>query len=470
MLTRILSAKRLCTHKAVCTPLQKRNMSVPSDKVEEYDVVVVGSGMAGACLATTLGKSPLSRSLKMAIIDSAPPEGLPEKLPELPDLRVFSINPASTQLFKAIGAWEKMKNARVTPYHHMHVCDGVSSGKIDFSGDLGHIIEQKVITGALVDTMKEIPNLEIISDKIGSISFPEPANQSDLATVSTSTRTLSARIIVGADGANSFVRKQAGIETFGWNYNQKGVVATIRTNGSNDTAFQRFLPTGPIAFLPLHDNYASIVWSTNAVQADQLLKQTPEQFLESLNHAFSAPQIQNSTFEQAWNFLGDSVSSYFGINSGPSFSLPEILSVEGPRAAFPLKFAHVNKYVQPRLALIGDAGHSIHPMAGQGINLGFADVVTLTHVIQKSIETGTDIGSIVMLEDYSKNRTAANIPMMLGVDALKHLFGSKFGPAVCLRSVGLGAVNKVGLVKDLFKSQALGNFDLSKIGDPQYRE
>eukprot|EP01126_Amoeba_proteus_P025002 TRINITY_DN2502_c0_g1_i28.p1 TRINITY_DN2502_c0_g1~~TRINITY_DN2502_c0_g1_i28.p1 ORF type:complete len:393 (-),score=53.93 TRINITY_DN2502_c0_g1_i28:427-1605(-) len=391
----MFSVSKIRSIKRFSTQIQQQNV-----QTGHHDIIIVGSGMAGAGLAASLAVSPLSKHKRICVIDSVPAKGLPQVMPAIPDLRVFSINLGSIDLFKAIGVWERMTAARSTPYYDMRVWDKQSYGSISFSHKdteapfLGHIMELGVIQGALVDRLKEFENVQLLCpEKILKIEFPPETHPGELVTVTTTKNgKLKTRLLVGADGANSFVRTEAGIGLSTVGYNQRGVVATLETTEPHSTAWQRFLPTGPIALLPLHDNYSSIVWSTNPYQAETLLDHTDQQFLDGINFAFNSPPSYRYTTGFLSSSLDKVICDFLGERKDSHMPLPKITKLVGPRAAFPLRMSHAQNYVRPRLALIGDAGHTVHPLAGQGINLGFADVITLTRIIQEAIESGSDIG------------------------------------------------------------------------------
>jgi 2-octaprenylphenol hydroxylase len=238
-------------------------------------------------------------------------------------------------------------------------------------------------------------------------------------------REIQARLLVAADGANSRVRGLAGIPVRGWGYDQNAVVATVRPERPNrDTAWQRFMPSGPLAFLPINDGRCSIVWSTSPEQAQQLLALEPEAFCEALGGA-------------------------------SDYVLGEILET-GPRASFPLRLQHATHYVQPGLALVGDAAHAIHPLAGQGVNLGFLDAATLAEVLTEARRASRDIGSHGVLRRYERTRKGDNLMMLAAMDGFKRLFGNDLAPLRLLRNLGLRLTDSADPVKQLIMRRALG--------------
>lgn len=395
-----------------------------------YDLTIVGGGMVGATLACALGNTPL----RIGLVEASEPQlnwsaqGF--------DVRVSAITRASQRIFQSVGAWEHMVARRVSPFRQMHVWDAAGRGVIHFdSADLGedtlgYIIENQVIQAALYDRLKQLDNVELIC----------PANLKRLAWDADNMYLelqngsyIASALLVGADGSRSWVRSQAGISVKGWDYQQRAVVTYVKTAlPHDDTAWQRFLPEGPVAFLPLTDGYSSIVWSTAPEHARQLLALSDQEFAGELAEAFE-------------------------------HRLGAIESV-GPRAAFPLRFLQANAYVRPRLALVGDAAHTIHPLAGQGVNLGLSDAAALAEVLLEARAARKSLGSITVLRRYERWRNADNLAMLLAVDGFKHLFGSDISIVRWVRNLGLTLTHHVLPVKNLLMRYAMGlSGDLPKL-------
>jgi len=387
-----------------------------------YDLIIVGGGMVGAGLACALGDSPL----KVAVIESREP------VLDWPaadyDIRVSAITRASQRFFENVGAWEGMLRRRVHAYSDMHVWDATGSGLIHFDSadigepDLGHIIENSVIQAALVERAHQFANV----DYLCPLSLGEVRWDAASATVTTAEgETLTARLLVGADGARSWLRQQAGIGVKGWSYDQSAVVCTVRTEKPHDdTCWQRFMPSGPLAFLPMADNHSSIVWSTTPEQAQSLLALEDDDFCR---------------------VLGDALENHLG----------KVVSV-GQRSAFPLRLQHAEQYVKPRLALVGDAAHTIHPLAGQGVNLGLADAATLAELLLEATAGRQDIGTLPLLRRYERWRKADNLSMMAAMDGFKRLFGNDLLPLRWVRNLGLNLTNGVLPLKNLLIRYAMG--------------
>ena len=391
-----------------------------------YDVVIVGGGMVGATLALALAEA--DPALDLALVDAVPqpPEWRDDG--EV-DQRVSAITPASERVFRRLGAWPGMVAMRVSPFREMHVWDGRGRGEIHFdSADLaaphlGHIIENRVVQKALIDRLAGHPRVEILCPaRVEGLTFP--AGRARL--VLEDGRALHAELVVGADGGRSRIRELAGIGIHGWSYGQDAVVAVVETAGSHrETAWQCFLPEGPLAFLPLVDGRSSIVWSTTAV--DELTALDETRFRERL-------------FEASEGRLG------------------EILAV-GPRAAFPLRLQQARHYVEDRLALVGDAAHTIHPLAGQGVNLGILDAVALAEVVVAARGGGRDWTACSSLRRYERWRKGDIICMMGLMEGFKRLFGPLPSPLVWMRSAGLGISDRCPPFKQRILAHQLGYGD-----------
>jgi 2-octaprenylphenol hydroxylase len=398
----------------------------------DFDVVVVGAGIAGGALVRAL----MQQGLRMALIEARPlataietaPQGL-----EGFDARVSAITPASQSLLQSLGVWESIISRRACPYRHMHVWDGEGSGSIDFdAGDLdvpalGHIIENSVLTSALLENIESQAELTVFSPALLQGLQQEEGGHCCLQL--DDGRELSCELLVAADGALSGVRKLAGFRTREWDYGHHALVASVETEHFHDaTAYQRFMSTGPLAFLPLGSqgdrHYSSIVWSAEPELAQSLQQLSDREFCDALGQSFE-------------------------------HRLGQIRGVS-PRFSFPLRQRHAVEYVQPGIALIGDAAHTIHPLAGQGINLGLQDVAALSEELSRAAQRGGNIGSMAVLGRYQRRRKGENMLMMTAMDGFKRLFGGRQLPLRWLRNTGMRMVGQSAPLKQQLMRHAMG--------------
>ncbi len=389
----------------------------------DYDLLIAGGGMVGSTLACALGDT----DLKIALLEGLPLDRIRPGA-EL-DSRVSAISRASQRIFAAVGAWDGIAASRVSPFRDMRVWDAAGFGSIHFDSAalgeplLGWIIENRVIQFALLERARRLPAVELFCP--AALDAAEALENGFWRVRLTDGREFTTRLLVGADGAQSKVRQWAGIATSGWGYDQNAVVANVRTaEPHQETAWQRFLPTGPLAFLPLADGRCSIVWAAPPARAEVLLALDESAFAEALAEAFDQ-------------------------------RLGAIIEV-GPRAAFPLRLQHTHAYVQPGLALIGDAAHVIHPLAGQGVNLGLLDAATLAEVILEAVTAGQDVGSLKVLRRYERWRKGDNLLMMGLMDGFKRLFGNTLPPVRLARNLGLNLTDAAGPLKNLIARRAMG--------------
>jgi ubiquinone biosynthesis monooxygenase Coq6 len=366
----------------------------------------------------------------------------------------------------------------VQDYQEMQVWDGVTGARIEFDWQAGaggaktiaYMIENMNLTTGLLRRIKELGGVDIFDNsKVDRIAFGEETEELDLSEWPivhlSGGQSLAARLLVGADGANSPVRTFAGIPQRGWDYGRHGVVATLELEGDgwggeyNKIAYQRFLPTGPVAMLPLPGNVASLVWSTTPEKAAVLKKLSAKDFISMVNAAFRLSPVDLDYLHSMSSEQEDEVAWRLQNTSVDPETLPQaVVGVqEGTVASFPLKLRHADTYIGERVALVGDAAHGIHPLAGQGLNQGQGDVQSLTKAIQYAVSHGQDLGKHMWLEPYNAERYAAN-HVLLGVcDKLHKLYSVESGPLVPLRSIGLQAVNAMGPLKNFFMEQASAN-------------
>lgn len=384
---------------------------------QTFDVVIVGGGMVGATLAVALASEP---ALKIALVEAQLPETPAAASPY--DLRVSALTRSSEILLTNLGLWSQLPAERVSAFTDMRVWENEASELHFNSADLGepwlgHLLENRVLQTTSLAQCQRMPNIKVISPA-------QPSHYEPHQITLDNGDVLQARLIVAADGAQSPLREWAGIKLKGWSYDQKGLVATVTTEHSHQhTAWQRFLSEGPLALLPLPEtNQCSIVWSLNSSSADRLLALSEAEFITELNEAC---QLR-----------------------------PARITAISERAAFPLQLRHADSYIKPGLALVGDAAHIIHPLAGQGVNIGLLDAATLTDVILNAHQHGRDIGSLHTLQKYQRQRHADNLLMQFSMDMFKRVFSSRLAPVRWLRQFGLRGVNHSTWLKNLFMHQA----------------
>lgn len=454
--------------------------SSASPAAEHYDVVVVGGGIVGSALACQLKSQPVFRGKRVAVLEAAAapaPAGAVEDAS--PDLRVFTITPASQALLESARVWDKIGAAQRAAFTDMQVWDAMGAGFIRFDAakaarqELGHVVEHKVLVRALHDRMNELAAsaedaapLELFCEaQLKHFKRPNAISAHSEIGLADGTR-LRADLVVAADGGNSIVRTLSALGTWGWEYDQQAVVATVKTDAPSHTAWQRFFPRGPVALLPMRDGYSSVVWSTSAEEAKELKELSPEDFVARLNEALHAPSSVPVPPEfPGLPVLTDLVKGVDrAVNtimsaaalSDPFVAPPKTTEVVGQRVSFPLKMKHATSYVKPGVALIGDSAHTIHPLAGQGLNLGLADVQALSDVLVDGVKSGENLASEYFLSQYEDDRKRANVSMALAMDGFKRLFGPAPDAVGVARNVGMGALNAVEPLKNQIMRYAMG--------------
>ncbi|MFQ2252384.1 FAD-dependent 2-octaprenylphenol hydroxylase [Aeromonas hydrophila] len=391
-------------------------------QMQNVDVVIVGGGMVGLGLAAALKGS----ALKVAVIEGQLPES---ELDEAPDNRVSALSLASQRILQQVGAWRGIEARRLQPYGQMEVWEQDSFGRIAFDAaslrqpELGHIVENRVIQLALLEAILDGDNIQLLS----------PARASSLQSGEAGSlllledgRALSAKLVVAADGAHSWVRRQADIPLTSWDYGHHALVATVRCAEPHEAvARQIFTPEGPLAFLPLwQPDLCSIVWSVPAKRAEALCQCDEEQFNRQLTTAFDGR-------------LG-------------------LCKVEGVRSAIPLTARYARDFARERLVLVGDAAHTIHPLAGQGVNLGLLDAAALAEQILRNQAAGKDIGRLANLRGYERWRKSEAASMLAAMEGLKRLFAGSNPLKKLVRGAGLRAFDLLTPLKQSVIRAAMG--------------
>lgn len=391
----------------------------------EYDITLIGGGLVGLSCALALAPT----RLRIACVDKQPLLSDAIRIQDSYDARVFAITRQSERFLRTLKVWPLITMQRTAPYRTMHVWDQSGTGDIHFNcqevgePNLGHIIENHVLVYALQQQLAACDNVDLLTPvQLQSMQ----RNEDGWELHTTTDARWTSRLIIGADGAHSWVREQAGIALRSWDYQHHALVATVKTERTHgQCARQCFMPRGPLAFLPLEDDYhCSIVWSSEPEHIAEL-KQLPEAaFNEEMTTAFYA-------------YLGK-------------------CTVASERFSFPLRMRHATDYVQTGLALIGDAAHTIHPLAGQGANLGLADAECLAHVITQLVDQKRDIAESLYLSRYARQRKGHNWVMIAAMEGFKRLFGDADPSLIRLRNQGLRWTNRFLPGKRLLIRKALG--------------
>ncbi|NQZ30292.1 MAG: UbiH/UbiF/VisC/COQ6 family ubiquinone biosynthesis hydroxylase [Oceanospirillaceae bacterium] len=402
--------------------------------INKFDLIIVGGGMVGATLACALADT----QLQIAVIEPNIPAAF--SLDQAHALRVSALNIASENIFKNIGVWQGIISRRSCVYRRLKTWElDAQRGATLFDSTeqgvdhLGHIVENNVIQQALLEKMSQANNIKLFVQKTRSIDVQPGATLVELE----DNQQLIGKLIVGADGGNSLVRDAAGIGIHSWDYAQSALVISVTmSTAQQDITWQQFTPTGPLAFLPLSGNSASLVWYNNPAAIKRLMALNEVAFLEELQASFPD-------------------------------ALDQVTAVIS-KGAFPLKRQHAQQYIKEGVALIGDAAHMIHPLAGQGVNIGLLDAAQLAQCLlaasgeqmssadEYAHSTRADISSLAVLNEYERLRRRHNLLVMQLMDSFYKVFTNNNGPLKVLRNIGLGIAGHLTPAKKKVMALAMG--------------
>jgi len=393
------------------------------DRGKRSDVVIGGAGFAGLALAIALREA-LGAGFTVTVADPA------LKNEKSRDPRASAIAAAARRLFEAIGVWGAVEG-EAQPILDMVVTDSkledavrptflTFGGEVEEGEPFAQMVENRLLVDALVDKAKAL-GIDLRATAVSG--FGHAPSSIDVAL--TDGETLSARLLVGADGGRSAIRETAGIVTHGWDYNQSAIVTTVGHERDHEgRAEEHFLPAGPFAILPLTGKRSSIVWTETRRDAERIVAVPDDKF-------------------------HDELEKRFGLHLGE-------IEVIGPRRAFPLGLFTARSFIAERLALVGDAAHIIHPIAGQGLNMGLRDVAALAEAITDAARLGLDIGAPDVLERYQRWRRFDTMTMGVATDGLNRLFSNRSDVLRLVRDVGLGLVERMPALKNVFIREAAG--------------
>lgn len=389
---------------------------------KNYDVAIIGGGLAGLTLSCLLGQGGISVA---CIEQSAPVKNS--------DLRTTAISFGSRKILEQAGIWKDLEDD-ACPIEDIRILDGDSPLLLRFMSDdvegraFGWIVENTALREALVERTKKIKSVDhIVPAKVTGFDVHD-----DFVTVHLDTKKIMASLIVGADGRNSFVRDFMNVRTRSWDYDQRAVICCVSHEHAHDNkAVEHFWPGGPFAILPMSNDTkgrhrSSVVFTEHGPKRKSLMNLSEEGFETALQARFPDDYGQ--------------------------------VTMIGKRACYPLSLVHAAEYIAPRMVLVADAAHGIHPVAGQGLNLGFRDVRTLAELALEAHNDGQDIGSAELLQEYQRIRRPDNMAMVAVTDGLVRLFSNNITPIRMIRKAGLRAVAKIPAAKQFFMRRAMGDF------------
>ncbi|CAL8082932.1 unnamed protein product [Calicophoron daubneyi] len=482
--------------------LSVRLCAAALSSTSSYDIVVVGGGMVGNGLAALSGTSNVLRHKRLLLLESTPKKEF--ILQEQYQTRTVALNETSRKLLQELGAWDFIEAQRVQPVYEMKVWETQSDAFLTFKRNpIAHIAENNLVAEALrLAAVARSKNLTIAHGAVvEDISLPSSKCPDQLVKIRVRFREnddvqdFETKLLIGADGVRSKVREVSGIHTVSWDHGQSAIVAIPHMGEGNEehVAWQRFLPTGPLALLPLSSQYSCLIWSTTNSEAARLMTLSEADFVAELNDALTRTHVPTTPIASGLRSLGQNVMTFLDSVVGKSdaaavpASLPTPPVIKGlqtgtKRSVWPLGFHHATCYHAPRVALAGDAAHRILPLAGQGVNLGFGDVISLVKYLEEAVSEGGDLGNTMYLSRYTSERERDVVPFAAAMEIINALYSTealalKFGAPTkktwsdaierpssldkgvrllaSLRAIGVGAVQSSALLKSLFLQTAV---------------
>jgi 2-octaprenyl-6-methoxyphenol hydroxylase len=389
----------------------------------DYDIVIVGGGMVGASLAIALGSTPL----RVAVLEAVPFRS--DRQPSYDD-RAIALAYGTRRIFEGMGLWGALQT-EATPIHAIHISDRGHFGftRLDCREEgvaaLGYVAVSRAMGAVLAERLQQLSNVDVLCPAAVSNVVTGGDHAEVTAECDGVTRRLTARLVVAADGATSQVRKWLGIDAQRWDYGQTAVITNITPQRPHhNRAFERFTDSGPLALLPMSGNRCSVVWTVRSARAEQVMALDDAAFLRALQERF-----------------GGRLGSFLRV---------------GARRAYPLQLVRAHEHVRPRLALIGNAAHTLHPVAGQGFNLGLRDVAVLAEVLSDASMNSRDIGSLEVLQNYAKWRRQDHMKMIAFTDGLARMFANPLAPVRAVRNAGMLAVDLLPPLKHVLTRHTMG--------------
>jgi len=398
-----------------------------------YDMVIAGGGLVGVALALAVSQT----DMKIAVIEAHAVDTFPDSKPE----RVIALSHGSHSYLEQLGVWQDIADAGVAAIRKVHICEpgnrgevGMHQGEADVEA-LGYVVSNASILQALYRALPESVDVLAPAQLQALNETPESMQvhirQDDVESV------LNCRLLVGADGTMSRVRRLRGIGSRGWDHNRFGLVASVQPNRAHrNVAHECFRSDGPLAFLPLDEERYSIVWTLPPRDASRIVAMDDADFLRELEAA-----------------AGERMQPHLGG-----------FSAVGPRALFPFEYRVCEKFTAPRTALIGNAAHTMHPVAGQGLNIGLRDVAVLSKVIRRAVDSGRDIAAPVVLEEYAQRRCADTLSVSAFTEGLNAVFCTDLLPLKLARGAGMAAMDKLSPLRRWLMRRATGMAQQSSLG------